>query len=438
MIDLQQIAERVVQSTLDRGAQEASASMSRATHVNIVRREGRVEQATEATTRGLTVSLLKDDRYTSNSTSDLRPAALSEFIDRCVASASYLEPDPDRAQPAFEQCGRGSTDAHLDQDDASWHAWSPEDRLAQAVALEERLDARRQDDVMSSAVHLSDGRSEAAFVLSNGFKDTDVGTWFALGAELSLAEGDKRPEGTAFYAARHLSDLPSPESIASDADQRVRGRLGATVGESGNYVMILENRVAGRLLGTFGGALAGGALHHKRSFLEGRLGQKVGSPLFHLVDDPTIPRGLGSRPWFGGGIVARPRTIVNDGVLEQYNINVYYGRKLGMEPTGGRSNWILRPGEQSWQSLVAGIDKAILVTGFLGGNANSTTGDFSYGIRGHLVENGEITQPLAEMNVAGNAGNIFERLVGVGNDPWTWSSTRSPTLVFDDVVFSGS
>lgn len=439
MSELLELAERVTARARALGAEEVATTVSSGSHATLSRREGRVEKATEATTRGLVVSMLVDDRFSSSSTSDLRPEALEPFLERCVASAGYLEPDPDRKQAPGELCGRGATVEHLDQDDASWREWTPEARAAHALALEEALRARGADDVLSTSCTVADGRSEIVRVLTNGFSDSDAGAWFAAGGEMTLQEGDRRPESSAYYAARHKADLPDVDAIADEVVRRTRERLGAAAIASGRYPMVLENRSAARLLGVLAGPLSGGSIFEHRSCLADKLGERIGSPLLSIVDDPTVPRGLGSRPWDGDGLVARPRTIVEDGVLRSHNLSVYYARKLGREPTSGsRSNWVLPVGERAWQEVAADWPAAVLVTGFLGGNSNAATGDFSFGIRGVLLERGQRGQALSEMNVTGNALDIFTRLVALGDDPWPWSSTRTPTLMFEDVQFSGT
>ena len=83
------------------------------------------------------------------------------------------------------------------------------------------------------------------------------------------------------------------------------------------------------------------------------------------------------------------------------------------------------------------MKKGILVTGFIGGNSNSTTGDFSVGIYGVYVEDGETAGPVYEMNISGNLTDLMDRLVEVGNDPNVYSSWRIPSLYFADVQFSG-
>ncbi|MFT5459019.1 MAG: PmbA protein [Myxococcota bacterium] len=439
MSALVDLAAQAVERALALGAEEAQARASSGSHVQITRRGGRVEQATEATTRGLVVSVLAEGRFTSNSTSDLRPEALEAFLRRCVDSAGYIEPDPDRALPPGDECGRGVSAEQLDQDDPAWAERTAADRSSEAEALEAAMTARADASTISASVWVADGRSTSARVMSNGFADEDAGAWFVAGADCTLRDGDKRPESGASYAARHLADLPSAHAIAAEADQRARERIGAGPIDSGSYPLILSNRAVGRILGALTAPLSGASLHQRRSCLADKLGERIGSDVLTLIDDPTVPRGLASQPWDGDGRVARRSTVIEAGVLQRYYIGTYYSRKLSLPATSsGRSNWVVSPGDRPWSELAAGWPKAILVTGFLGGNSNAASGDFSFGIRGTLVENGSLTAPLGEMNVSGNLLDLLQRLVAVGDDPWAWSSVVAPTMLFDGVSFSGT
>jgi PmbA protein len=439
MSQLLDLAQRVVKASLADGADEASVTVSHASYTTLIRRGGKVEQATQSTTRGLVVSLLADDRYSSHSTSDLRPEALRTFLRRAVGATSYLEQDPDRRLPDADLCGRGATGEQLDQRDSAWDARRAEDRGDLAETVERLMAENEPDGVISSASYVADGASESARVMSNGFADEHHGAWFSVGGEMTLSDPDgRRPEASAYYSTRYLTDLPTPEDVALEVVARAKERLGSRAIDSGTCPMLLQNRAASRILGALGGPMSGSSLHHGRSCLAERLGTRLGSSLFTLIDDPTIPRGLGSRPWDGDGLVAVPRAIVEEGVLQSYYINVYYGRRLGMDPTtGSLSNWVVPAGDQTVQELAKALPKAILVNGFLGGNSNSVTGDFSFGIRGVLLEHGEPVQSLSEMNVSGSLLSIFDRLVAVADDPWPYSSVRSPTLLFDEVQFSG-
>jgi PmbA protein len=130
--------------------------------------------------------------------------------------------------------------------------------------------------------------------------------------------------------------------------------------------------------------------------------------------------------------------MIEKGVLRQFYADNYYGKKLGMEPTSGSdSNLLFECGEKSLDELVKGAKEGILVNGFIGGNSNPTTGDFSYGIVGLLIENGEIVKAVNEMNISGNGKDFWNQLVAMGNEPYPYSSCMTPSMVFEKVQFSG-
>jgi PmbA protein len=202
--------------------------------------------------------------------------------------------------------------------------------------------------------------------------------------------------------------------------------------------MIIENRLAGRALDPLISALNGSSIQQKNSFLIDMKGERIGSDLMTIIDDPFIVSGRGSRLYDSEGLATQKRNIVEGGILRNYFIDTYYGKKLEMEPTSGEtSNLVFKPGELDLEGLIASMDRGILVTGFNGGNSNGSTGDFSYGIEGFLVENGKLTQPVSEMNITGNFKQVWKDLVAVGNDVYTGSSWRLPSLVFDKINFSG-
>lgn len=436
---LAELARKARARARELGADEVSVSVSRAVHAALRRRDGRAEQSSGATTRGLSLSLLVDDRFTSNSTSDLRPEALDAFLQRCVASARWLEADPHRRLPSGPDVGRGVSEAVLDADDPSWAAVDPADRAATAERFEAAVVERAGLDRVSVVTSVADGRSESYRTATNGFEDGSSGTFFSVSGQLVLAEGDKRPMGGADGSARHRADLPPLERLADEVVERTRWAVGTRALPTGRYPMLLENRFAGRVLGMLMAPISGAALHDRRSCLQERLGTRIASPLLDLVDDPAIPRGMGSRPWDGDGLAARPLHVLRDGVLESWYLSTWHSRKLGLPvTTGGRSNWVLRPGTRPFAAIAASLPRAVSITSFLGGSANAATGDFSYGMRGVLLEHGVVVAHLAEMNVTGNLLTLLQEVAEIGNDPWTASATRTPAMFWPEVQFTGT
>jgi PmbA protein len=168
------------------------------------------------------------------------------------------------------------------------------------------------------------------------------------------------------------------------------------------------------------------------------LGQKIGSEKLTVIDDPFLEKGLSSRFYDYEGLASKKRVMIEKGVLRNFYVDNYYGRKLGMEFTSGSSsNIVFEYGSKSMDDMIKEMKKGILVNGFIGGNSNSTTGDFSFGIVGLLIENGSIVHAINEMNISGNAKEFWNQLAEMGNDPYPYSSMRCPALLFDGVNFSG-
>jgi PmbA protein len=203
--------------------------------------------------------------------------------------------------------------------------------------------------------------------------------------------------------------------------------------------LLVEARCAESLLRHLTKPLSGSFVQQKESFFEGKLAQPVASRLFTLTDEPLLRRGLGSAAFDEEGIAARSRTLIGAGVLQSYLLDVYYAHKLGMRPSTGKpSNLVVRPGARSLAQLQRDLGDGIVVTGFLGGNSNTTSGAFSLGISGFQVVRGERQRPISEMNISGTQLEFWRRLVAVGNDSFLYTPTRSPSLLFDAVSVAGA
>jgi PmbA protein len=425
---------------LKKGASEAATGAWQARHVEVAWRDGRIEKVSEATTRGLALDLYVDGRYVSVSTSDLRPEALDRFVEDSAALARKLAPDPHRRlpDPALYQ---GQTKLDLELEDPTHADLDSGTRRRVAEELEAAArDVPGADRILSVTTGVSDTRAESVLVHTNGFEGSRRGTDFWISAEVTVKDPDgRRPEESAASGGRFRDELEPAAAVGRRASERALGRIGSVKGGSAVMTMAVDARSAGRIVAALLGPLGAAAIQQKRSYLEGKLGVQIGSPLLDLTDDPLIVRGLGSRLYDGEGIAAKAFPVFEGGVVRSYYVDTYYGRKLGIPPTTSRtSNLTWKLGPRSPRELLAAIADGVLVTGFLGGNSNGTTGDFSLGVRGFRVRNGALAEPVGEMNVSGNYLELWKRLAAVGNDPYRYSAMRTPTLVFEGVQFAGT
>ncbi|UCD17228.1 MAG: TldD/PmbA family protein [Candidatus Zixiibacteriota bacterium] len=432
-----ELARWAISQAKKNGAGDVAANLSFSRQIEVGVRDGKLENLKESTQNSLSLNIYVDNRYSGHSTNDLRRGSLGRFVEDAVAMTRYLGEDPYRALPDPKYY-EDQKKIDLKILDPGYSEITSAERVKTAQALTE-IAVAQSDKILSSLAEYSDEYFEDVKVHSNGFVGRREGTSFTGNIEITIDDGAGGKSQDYEYAkVRFRKDLPAPEMITKKAFRRVMNQIGQAKMESGVYDMVVENRAAGRLLRAMAGPLGGRSLQQRSSFLEGKIGQRIGSEKFTMVDDPFVISGLGSRLFDREGMAAKRRVIIDKGILRSYYISYYYGKKLGMEPTVGTStNLVFDYGDKSLEELVAGLQKGILVTGFIGGNSNSTTGDFSYGIVGAYVENGKVVQPVNEMNISGNFTELWNQLTEVGNDPFVYSSWRRPSLRFKDISFSG-
>ncbi len=435
--DKLQLAKWAVSAAIKAGADQAAVDVSNSRDIETSVRDGQLDQLKESTQNSLSLTIYAANRYSSHSTNDIRKESLGKFISEAIAMTKYLTEDEFRTLPDPKYY-EGRKDIDLGIVDSAYVDVTSEQRVQLARDLEEAA-RTRSDLVISCTSYYSDSTYGTAKVHSNGFEGVRDGTSFSAGAESTVKDGDKgRPSDWVWNTVRFLKDLPGSTEIGREATERALRKIGQEKIESGVYEMVVENRSASKLLGMMNSPMRARNLQQKNSFLDGKLGEKIASEKLTIIDDPHIIGGLGSRLYDGEGLTARKRTLIDKGVLKSYLIDCYYGKKLGLEPNGGStSNVVFEYGNKSLDELVAVMTRGILVTGFIGGNSNDLTGDFSVGVIGLLVEDGKIIKPVNEMNLSGNLTELWNQLVEVGNDPYIYSSTRRPSFYFKDLSFSG-
>jgi PmbA protein len=436
--DMYDLAEWSIKTAQSAGADDSRVGITNRRFVNISYRERKPETIKEATTKELYLQIYKNGRYSSQTTSDLRKDALKGFIANAITSTKLLAEDPYRSLPDPKYY-QGRADINLEIYDPQYRKMTAEDRHAMVKAIEEACYKKGGDKVITVTASEYDSYVEYAMMTSNGFDGYMEATVFQGGASMSLQdEGDRRPMGYNYMASMKKKDLPSPAEIGAGAAKRTQALLGGKKLKTETLPIIIENRNVPRILGGFVEAMYAYAIQQKQSFLADKKGHKIASEHFTIIDDPFIKSGLGSQLFDDDGFAAKKRVMVDKGVLKDFYVDWYYGRKLGWEPTsGGPSNIIIPPGKRSVKEIMKDLGRGIFISGFIGGNSNSTTGDASVGIIGQLFENGEFTQAVAEMNIAGNHLDFWNHVIEAANDPYPYSSWRTPSLVFEDMVVAG-
>ncbi|AVM58230.1 TldD/PmbA family protein [Bacteroides heparinolyticus] len=430
------LAQWAMDYALKNGCQAAKLVLYSNSNASFELRDAKMDKLQQASESGLSISLYVDGKYGSYSTNRLDKKELESFIRNGIESTRYLAEDEARVLPDSSRYYKGGK-PDLQLFDDKFYNLNPDDKVAIARAAAEEV-LGKDERIISVGSSYSDGEEASYRLTSNGFEGESKSTWFSVSADVAVkGEGEARPSSY-WYDSAMFYDKLKKSGIGTKALERVLKKMGQRKAASGKYTMVVDPMNAGQLLSPLLSALYGSALQQKSSFLLNKLNTKVGSDKLNLMDEPHLIGVRGARYFDNEGVATERRPIFENGTLKTYFIDTYNSKKMGVEPTiSSPSLLILQPGNKDLDGLVADVQKGILVTGFNGGNSNKSTGDFSYGIEGFLIENGKLVQPVNEMNVTGNMITLWSSLVAVGNDPRLSSSWRIPSLVFEGVDFSG-
>ena len=434
--EYKELADWAMKYALGKGCSDARVSVYSFTNNSFEYRDTQVDKLEQSAENGLNIQLYVDGRYASFSTNRLNKKELERYIANSVDATRFLAKDEFRKLPQPNNYYKGDGKG-LDTFDRNADNVTVDDKLAlvKNTAGEVYGTDPRLISVSSS---YNDGSSSSYMVASNGFKGESESTYYSLSASTALKdEGDARPSSY-WYDSAIFWDKLTKSNIGKTAFERTVRKLGQEKIASGVYPMLIDNTAGGNIISPIISALNGNNIQQKNSFLIDKMGEAITSEKFTLIDDPHIPQARGAR-WFDGeGVATRKRTVIDKGVLRTYYIDTYSGAKLNMEPTVQSASLLTCVhGNKNFDQLLASMERGIWVTGFNGGNSNSTTGDFSFGIEGFLIENGKAVKPVNEMNITGNILTLWKNVIEIGNDPRLISTLRLPSILFDAVNFSG-
>ena len=439
---LRTIAKDMLDYAKRQGATAASAEVSEGFGQAVTVRHGEVETIEYNRDKGLGITIYLGQKRGNASTSDFSPQAVRDTVDAALSIARYTAIDDCSGLPEAELLADEYADLDL------YHPWelSVEDAIALATECEQF--ALSADERIQNSEGATVNVHESQFVLANslGFIGGYPTSRHSLSCSV-IAEQDEAMERDYWYSvARNSGDLLSAQQVGHIAAERTVRRLGARQIATMQTPVLFDASVAASLLGHFVGAVSGGSLYRKASFLLDQLDQPVFASHINLSDIPDIAKGLASSPFDDEGVKTRRRNIVENGVLRGYFLGSYSARKLGLRSTGnsgGNHNLILLPSGGSAEQLTqAGLLKTmgrgLLVTELLGQGVNGITGDYSRGAAGFWVENGQIQYPVHEITIAGNLKDIYRNIVAVGNDVLVQGSRQCGSILVEGMTVAGS
>lgn len=450
--ELRDVAQLAVELARRAGADDAEALVSERSELTAKVRLGEPELVQEAGSRSLGLRVLRGGRRAVTFTSDLRREALEALCAESVTLADLAEVDeyalpPDPALLAKDVPDLDLYDPALAELDAAW-------ALRQAIAGESAALKSDPRVTNSEGAIWSRTLGAIAFATSGGFVAGYRGSSASLFIEPLVDDttdpnNPKKRNGHWWTGSRFLAELAAPEAVGIEAARRTVAQIGSRKVETQECPIVFDPEIGRSIIGMLFSVANGSSFFRKSSYLIGKEGEAVASPLVTVVDDPLIPRAPGSRPFDGDGLATRRNLVVERGVLCPVLCDVYSARKLGRQSTGsaGRgggspgpttSNLIMQAGAMSRQELLRSTPRGLYVTHLMGFGFNPVTGDFSRGAQGFWIENGEFVHPVSEVTIAAHFDDILKRIDAVADDLELRTASAAPTFRVSQMTLAGT
>ena len=451
--ELVDVATRVVELCKRAGADDAEVLVRDGSELTVKVRMGQPELVQEAGSRAIGLRVFKGGRRAVTYSSDLRDRPLAAFVAESVALAELSEPDEYAALPDPSELARDFPELELYDPAVA--------EVDAAYAMKQCLAGERAAREADARVTNSEGATwsrtvgATGFATSGGFAGGYRGSYASLSVEPLCDDptdphNPKKRNGYWWTADRYLARLADAEAVGREATRRTVATLGSKKIPTQECAVVFDPEVGRSIIGTIFSVANGSSFWRKSSYLIGREGTLVASPLVTVIDDPLIPRAPGSRPFDGDGLPTRKNVVVEAGVLGPVLCDVYSARKLGRKSTGsaGRgvggnpgpttSNLIMQPGTMSAEQLIRDTGRGLYVTSMMGFGFNPVTGDFSRGAAGFWIENGELTFPVSEITVSCNFDDLLKRIDAIASDLDLRSSTAAPTFRVSSMMIAGT
>ena len=415
---LEAIAGQLLQRCRERGASQAEVSCSEEQGLGVDVRMGEVETIESTRDRGIAVTVYFGQRKGSASTADLREASLDATVEQACAIARHTEEDPAAGLAEPSLMAQAPDGGFPDFD--GWHPWALD--AARAVELALACEhAGREDPRIRNSDGASVGSSASIGVYANshGFIRRERGTRHTLGCALIAGQGDGMQRDGWYTTAVAEDGLEAPAAVGRRAAERTAARLDPRSVATGTMPVLFSAEMARSLIGHLLGAVSGGALYRKASFLLDSAGTQLFPDWFALDELPFQARGLRSAAFDAEGVATREAPLVRDGVLQRYVLGSYSARKLGLETTanaGGVHNLRVAANSGGLDAMLRGMGRGLLVTELMGQGVNAVTGDYSRGAAGFMVEDGALAYPVDGITIAGNLKTMFRAIEAVGSD----------------------
>lgn len=424
--------------TAQKAGATAEVGVTKVSGLSVSTRLQEIENVEFTNDGALGISVYLGQQKGNASTSDLSEEAIKNTVEAALAIAKYTSPDDctglaDKELMAFEA-----------PDLALYHGASVDVEQATKLALEAEKSALEYDAkiVNSNGASFNSHTGVRVYGNTHGMLQSYLSSRYSLSCSVIGGELDQLENDYEYTVSREFDALSSADWVGQNCAKKVIARLNPQKLTTREVPVIFLNDVATGLISHLTGAISGGSLYRKSSFLLDHLGKQVLPDWFQISERPHLLKRLASTPFDSEGVRTQDLEIIQDGVLQTYLLTSYSGRKMGMQSTGhagGIHNWLVKPNlTGGLTALLRQMGTGLLVTDVMGQGVNIVTGDYSRGAAGFWVENGEIQYPVAEITIAGQLQDMLKNIVAVADDVEDRSNIQTGSILLDKMKISGN
>ena len=424
--------------TAQKSGATAEVGVTKVSGLSVSTRLQEIENVEFTNDGALGISVYLGQQKGNASTSDLSEEAIKNTVDAALAIAKYTSPDDctglaDKELMAFEA-----------PDLALYHSANVDVEQATKLALEAEKAALEYDAkiVNSNGASFNSHTGVRVYGNTHGMLQSYLSSRYSLSCSVIGGELDQLENDYEYTVSREFDALSSADWVGQNCAKKVIARLNPQKLTTREVPVIFLNDVATGLISHLTGAISGGSLYRKSSFLLDHLGKQVLPDWFQISERPHLLKRLASTPFDSEGVRTQDLEIIQDGVLQTYLLTSYSGRKMGMQSTGhagGIHNWLVKPNlTGGLTALLRQMGTGLLVTDVMGQGVNIVTGDYSRGAAGFWVENGEIQYPVAEITIAGQLQDMLKNIVAVADDIEHRSNIQTGSILLDKMKISGN
>lgn len=424
--------------TAKKAGATAEVGVTKVSGLSVSTRLQEIENVEFTNDGALGISVYLGQQKGNASTSDLSEEAIKNTVEAALAIAKYTSPDDctglaDKELIAFEA-----------PDLALYHGANVDVEQATKLALEAEKSALEYDAkiVNSNGASFNSHTGVRVYGNTHGMLQSYLSSRYSLSCSVIGGELDQLENDYEYTVSREFDALSSADWVGQNCAKKVIARLNPQKLTTREVPVIFLNDVATGLISHLTGAISGGSLYRKSSFLLDHLGKQVLPDWFQISERPHLLKRLASTPFDSEGVRTQDLEIIQDGVLQTYLLTSYSGRKMGMQSTGhagGIHNWLVKPNLTGrLTALLRQMDTGLLVTDVMGQGVNIVTGDYSRGAAGFWVENGEIQYPVAEITIAGQLQDMLKNIVAVADDVEHRSNIQTGSILLDKMKISGN